>query len=309
MPENGKENKQDQEMCSGSTGPEVSVPSDRKNNNPYLEPAISACRCNRLKEYSINEKKRLKERLKYCSEAGDSEMADSVRNQISMLDEACRYAVSFATGENVCPVCGRKLKGPQCVCQGDIISFGVYPYESNGTKKPLEWLVLETEKDGTLFLLSRRGIDAKPYNRQYSETSWENCTLRQWLNTEFYNNAFNDREKAAVKTVQTETRKKFPFMRPDPVYDKVFILNAAEAGRYFLSDEQRKCVLSPYARMCGAYCGDSSCWWWLRSMGEDACHAAYVNLGGDINIIGSNISDEQGTVRAAIKINSHLFWH
>lgn len=173
----------------------------------------------------------------------------------------------------------------------------------------MEWIVLNAEKDGTLFLLSRHGIEAMPYNDSYSAVSWECCALRQWLNKDFFSNAFNDREKAAVKTVQTETKKTFPFIRSAPVYDKVFILNAAEASRYFVSDEQRKCVLSPYARMCGAYCGDSSCWWWLRSMGEDACHAAYVNLGGDINTIGSNISDEQGTVRAAIKIDSHLFWH
>ena len=466
MYEDVEENRHGPEVYVGSAGPEASASSDRKKANHYLDYAGRAAEQNRLEAYFHNEKKKLEERLKYCAEAGDKEMADSVREDIIMLEEACRivkagmnikgsinaaflfteqpiknfiskdsllFPAVFPAIEKICPECGTKYENnssfcgndgsllknsyliPKCRCgknladsllnnlkhcplcgtklklsanicpeckqeyppeirfcgqdghklaavkitprcekcgimpavkdgtkicfcpscgsclnagftyrkiadvenriskkiykAGDIISFGLYPYEADGAKKTLEWIVLNAEKDGTLFLLSRHGIEAMPYNDSYSAVSWECCALRQWLNKDFFSNAFNDREKAAVKTVQTETKKTFPFIRSAPVYDKVFILNAAEASRYFVSDEKRKCVPSLYAKMRGAYCSGGSCWWWLRSCGEDGAHAMYVSIGGNINSVGSNVSDAQGAVRAAVKINISLLRH
>jgi hypothetical protein len=41
-------------------------------------------------------------------------------------------------------------------------------------------------------------LDAKPYNEEDTSITWENCTLRKWLNDTFYNTAFTDSEKTKI---------------------------------------------------------------------------------------------------------------
>ncbi|MCL1994715.1 MAG: DUF6273 domain-containing protein, partial [Defluviitaleaceae bacterium] len=48
-----------------------------------------------------------------------------------------------------------------------------------------EWYVLE-KQGGKMLLLAKDIITQKAYHHKYERTSWEKCTLRQWLNSEFY---------------------------------------------------------------------------------------------------------------------------
>lgn len=61
--------------------------------------------------------------------------------------------------------------------------------------EPIEWYVIS--KDGnTAYLYSVYCLDCKPYNNSSSySVNWSNCSLRDWLNDDFYNKAFNDEEK------------------------------------------------------------------------------------------------------------------
>ncbi|MBP3696995.1 MAG: hypothetical protein J6J45_05560, partial [Clostridia bacterium] len=66
---------------------------------------------------------------------------------------------------------------------GDYITFGSYEQDndlSNG-KEPIEWLVLD-KQDGKVLVISKYALDAKPYNDEYVDVTWETCTLRSWLN-------------------------------------------------------------------------------------------------------------------------------
>ena len=73
---------------------------------------------------------------------------------------------------------------------GDIIKFGNYFINDDTTKEPIEWRVLEVSNDKAL-LITKDAIDCKPYNYEMRNITWENCTLRQWLNNEFINQAFS----------------------------------------------------------------------------------------------------------------------
>ena len=84
---------------------------------------------------------------------------------------------------------------------GDIISFGKYRQNNFENSTPIQWIVIDI-KNGKALLLSRFVLDAKSYHFQYEETIWKNCSLRAWLNTEFYNTAFTETEK--LKICQTE---------------------------------------------------------------------------------------------------------
>ena len=80
---------------------------------------------------------------------------------------------------------------------GDIIKFGNYFINDNKTKEPIEWQVLEVSNDKAL-LITKDAIDCKPYNNERRDITWEDCSLRQWLNNEFINQAFSKEEQNEI---------------------------------------------------------------------------------------------------------------
>ena len=57
---------------------------------------------------------------------------------------------------------------------GDVVTFGCYEQDddaSNGPE-PIEWLVLDADGE-TATLISRYGLDAKPYNDAYTAVTWK----------------------------------------------------------------------------------------------------------------------------------------
>ena len=81
------------------------------------------------------------------------------------------------------------------------IKFGSYPQtdETGNIKEPIEWLVVGEYED-KIKLLSKYILDCKCYNDTASTISWEKSSLRNWLNTSFYDLAFNDEEKQNITT-------------------------------------------------------------------------------------------------------------
>ena len=91
---------------------------------------------------------------------------------------------------------------------GDTVFFGSYEQDnetSNG-KEDIEWLVLAKENN-RLLVVSQYGLDCQQYNTNETEVTWENCTLREWLNEDFFHAAFSDREKAMIPTVTVSADK------------------------------------------------------------------------------------------------------
>ena len=174
---------------------------------------------------------------------------------------------------------------------GDKIQFGSYPFEADGTKKPVEWRILEKKADGTALVISKYGLDARRFDAK--SNNWERSEIRQWLNNEFYNGTFKDEEKNAI----LEYRE---------AGCKVFLLSEEEAGKYFKNNEDRKACPTPYAKGRGAYTNDDrggSCWWWLRSPGRSQDFAADVVNVGFVYSHGYYVYYDYYAVRVALKIN------
>ena len=201
------------------------------------------------------------------------------------------------------------LKNPKV---GDIVYFGAYEQDNNTSngKELIEWLVLAKEKNRIL-VISDKALDFQTYNSSITSVTWETCTLRKWLNTDFVNDAFSDGEKAMIPTV-TVSADKNPQYDTDPgnaTKDKVFLLSIVEAEKYFTSDEARECVPTEYAISNGACTSDSytkggkaTCWWWLRSPGYDQYDAAGVHVDGDVHELGLCVSGGGDAVRPAMWI-------
>ena len=192
---------------------------------------------------------------------------------------------------------------------GDTVFFGAYEQDNNTSngKEDVTWLVLAKENN-KIFVISEKGLDCQPYNiEQYANVTWETCTLRKWLNTDFINSAFSSDEKIKIPTV-TVSADKNPGYSANPgnaTQDQVFLLSITEANKYFNSTGARQCEPTDYAVANGTWESDSGnfCWWWLRSRGYGQGSAARVSGGGIVSSAGYDVDYNNGAVRPAMWIS------
>lgn len=194
--------------------------------------------------------------------------------------------------------------------KGDYVKFGVYEQDAdteNGAE-PLGWEVIGVE-DGNLVLTTERCIDCIPYNSTYVNISWEECSLRKWLNGEFYKKAFNETEQAQVVTTVNKNAldTNFDLENGKNTEDKVYLLSLMEVKSYFGGSELlRQIKATPYAVSKGIYVDEmvtGCCRWWLRSPGDTANTAAFVENDGFIANIGDGVISEIMGVRPVIRIS------
>lgn len=187
---------------------------------------------------------------------------------------------------------------------GDIVTLGNYPQNNKYKKEPIEWRVLAVE-DGKALVISQYALDCKRYNEERVNTSWEECTLRKWLNSNFLNSAFDSTEQNLIQlsTVTADKNPKYSTNQGNDTKDKVFLLSAKEAEQYFKNDEDRKCNPTELIINKGAYQHEGQCWWWLRSLGYNSGSATLVSTGGSVRFYGDGVYYNYVSVRPALWIN------
>ena len=207
---------------------------------------------------------------------------------------------------------------------GEIVTFGRYEQDSvtsNG-KEPIEWIILDVNDDGSLVLISKYALDAKPYNESSRAVTWETCSLREWLNEDFYSSAFNAEEQAKIKTVHlvNENNPSWGTTGGKDTDDRVWLLSINEVCdyfsteklySYFTDDTSRMCAPTKYVIAQGVYQNSSytvddvgACKWWLRSPGSYSGDAAGVCLvgGGNVNSNGIPVNDDDFGVRPVVAV-------
>lgn len=197
--------------------------------------------------------------------------------------------------------------------RGNSVFFGSYEQDnisSNG-KEDIEWSVLAKE-DNRVLLISKYALDRKSYNADYGDVTWETCSLRQWLNGTFLNDAFSTEEQALIQDtyVSADANSEYDTNPGNATTDKVFLLSINEAEQYFGSAEVRMCIPTEYAKANGAYTdnrytknGVPTCWWWLRSSGYVQYDAPYIYSDGSVYYRGGYVLDARECVRPALWIN------
>lgn len=191
---------------------------------------------------------------------------------------------------------------------GKTIKFGRYLPEfcESNKKREIEWLILD--KDSTsMLVISKYAIDKKAWGTfAVRENQWETCNMREWLNSEFYNDAFTNAEKALIQcsAVMPSSNPKFPSaVQGHMTHDNLFLLSTAEAEKYFITDSERKCLPHPeyYARDAKNGMNVS---WWLRTIGGNynTNFVTYVEKHGNINYEGGTYSYSSEYVRPAMRI-------
>ena len=188
---------------------------------------------------------------------------------------------------------------------GETIEFGNYPQDKDGTEKPIKWIVMKNEGNQVL-LLSKYVLDAKPYNEELEDVTWETSDIRQWLNNEFYTAAFNKSEKAKIQTslIKNEDNSEHGTSGGNDTEDKVFLLSEKEAETLFSNDDERIAKATEYAEKSGVYVNEEkAAYWWLRSPGDSGDDAAEVIYSGWVYRDGNYVDDSSGGVRPALHLN------
>ncbi|MBR6706673.1 MAG: hypothetical protein IKI84_08345 [Clostridia bacterium] len=198
------------------------------------------------------------------------------------------------------------------VAVGDYVYFGEYDQDNVSGKEPIQWVVLSVSGNQAL-LISRYGLECKPFHTNSAGQTWENCSLRTWLNGTFLKTAFSKEERDAIQYTHidesySQSSPAFPPARVgNDTNDYVFILSYAEAVKYLTGNRDLMCIPTNHALANGgnrsnqAYLnGNRTCWYWLRS-------PAYKNnaLAVDWNGTFSSgyISQEYGVVRPCIWVD------
>ena len=183
---------------------------------------------------------------------------------------------------------------------GNTYVFGAYEQDNNTSngKEEIEWQVLA--KEGTkILVVSKYALDCKPYNASYKSVTWETCTLRKWLNEDFYNTAFSQGEKAKIKetSVSADKNPNYSTNPGNATIDNVFLLSITEVKQYFPNDTASRCAFTAYAKAQGVYTnssytvdGKTTCWWWLRSPGNYPICAAGVDYDGSVDYGGKCVN-------------------
>ena len=168
---------------------------------------------------------------------------------------------------------------PEDFSIGDVVTFGNY-----------KWMVIDNSQENVLKLFCIESVAEKPYNNDLIDVTWETCTLRKWLNEDFYNE-FTDEDKALIvdTNVINDGNEKYETEGGNDTLDKVFLLSYDEVF-YYLNDDNSS---------------DLGNYWWLRSPGIDQGHAEYGFFDDSlyVNVAGQFVYEEH-SVYPCINVSS-----
>ena len=244
-------------------------------------------------------------------------------------------AISILCGfqkEKTARAANRVLNNPRTDDRGvttwDCIYFGNYwQNDTNGdgtvnkedAKQPIKWRVLSVNGDYVL-LLADKNLDYQPYDDYdtYRDViTWEICTLRQWLNNDFYQNAFDSAEQRAILTtiLTNEDNSFFGTDGGADTSDKVYLLSLNDMwnsvygfGTEDTGSETREAENTAYIKSI-KNTGDTS--WWLRSPGGMTYYASFVTKNGDVSYNGAAVgtlhlagtAESKNAVRPVLRMN------
>ena len=182
---------------------------------------------------------------------------------------------------------------------------------TDSNKEPVKWRVLAN--DGSLFVVSDQNLDCVAYNSSAETVTWEECSLRKWLNSKFLDKAFTTQEQGVVleSLVVNEDGAKGSEAGAD-TYDKVYLLSIYEVidpDLGFPTDWKDKggtrvALNTEYTRSKRALTDpDMAGAWWLRTPG-DANNAANVFNAGNVFVRGGSVDNFIFAVRPAMNIDT-----
>lgn len=156
--------------------------------------------------------------------------------------------------------------------------------------EPITWNILNNS-NGTALIVASKILDsqewnhiAPPFNSFVGpiEQTYENSSIRSFLNDTFYNTAFDSASQQLIQITAVANGENSTKGSGNPnicadTKDRVFLLSYQEINTYLQNENARKLKVSAYAASQGA--SSSSGYWWLRSVTSIGNICSYNHTG------------------------------
>lgn len=187
---------------------------------------------------------------------------------------------------------------------GETVKYGSYEQDNdtnNGTEE-IEWIILD--KSGSkLFMISKYCLDYKVYNTIRTDITWEKCSLREWLNNDFLNDAFDTQQQKTISQTLVQTADNGRARGGNSTQDYLFLLSIEEINTYFPTYSTRQAFMTEYGyRTWNDKSEGSHACWSLRSPGYYNDLVTFVNGYGEIDYSIHSV-DFETSVRPAMWID------
>ena len=202
-----------------------------------------------------------------------------------------------------------KASLPVLAQNGGTLRFGTFPQWPDKEVQDIEWIGVPVSKTGTkdrVLLVSKYALKILPFHEEKEEISWADCSLRTWLNHEFYD-TFKDSEKKLIaetplRGYRDETEKDHaPSL---DTKDKIFILSPQEEKQYLEKDGVKATPQAYKEANPKSVVGDS-CFGvnsWLRKSWTAGKTGAVLHEDGVITTIVYSVSRDDIGVRPAMYV-------
>jgi len=185
-----------------------------------------------------------------------------------------------------------------------VVQFGSFEQDNNIYNGPesIQWYVIYSDSQKAL-LLSRFALINKQFNKVWTNVTWDNSSIRTWLNNDFYYSAFTYNDRNLIRTNGLGYSSWYSGYGEIATSDNVFLLSLNEVNYYLGGIVGRLVTPTPYARANGIQTTNGNSWWWLRTMGDSNKVAQFIFENGNISSIGRDVSSYVGGVRPAIWVD------
>ena len=199
------------------------------------------------------------------------------------------------------------------VAPGDTYSFG-----------DINWRVLDVQGNGAL-LLTEDIAEKRSYHSAWTDTTWADCELREYLNGigafkgKGFIDKFDPQDRSRILTVNNINpgNQWFETDGGSNTTDQVFLLsidetvkNFGDSGQlknknpeseYYIEDQYNNARIAKYKEYRDKL--GEAWWWWLRSPGIDRDFASIVDNDGALRVRGDGVRSGGGGVRPALWLN------
>lgn len=157
------------------------------------------------------------------------------------------------------------------------------PVKSTVRLGKYDWLILEMDNSRAL-LMKKTSIAGIPYNDSLKEVTWEESSLRAWLNSDFYNDSFSAEEQKNIvpADLQNPANASNGTEAGRGTMDYIFILSIEEAQKY-------KDIMP-----------ESDHNIWLRSPGSSLNKAAFISADKIIMENGYEVDSDKLAIRPVL---------
>lgn len=200
---------------------------------------------------------------------------------------------------------------------GQLVTLGRYEQDGDLSNGPedLYWLVQERNGD-ELVLMSLYCLDVVPYHNEPGDITWEQSSVRAFLNSDFFDSAFDAAEQQRILTTTVVNAPNLIHETDggSDTQDRVYLPSLEEIMRYFeipvteetFFDQLYGCA-TPYVIEKGVWLeipGSNRCWWWLRSPGGNPGNACEVGSAGYLSFNGTETVCTERAVRPMIRVKA-----